>query len=174
MKAIYKSQIDIGSLLILIFLLAIFTISVYEILEVELLRIIVLVFAFYILYKIIHSIVYFFSFFEDKIILTYVCAITKKEKVFLYSDIKEIRYLNKSGFSLPTIVFVSDKKIIPRLLSSSNSFTIRSFSRRKKILLFLQSKNIPIYVDSLSKKDIFIFKDLENITYSDDYWVKNS
>jgi hypothetical protein len=78
-----------------------------------------------------------------------------------------------TGYSLPTIILIYDKHKFSRFFNQFNQFTHRSFNKRKQILLFLHSKGIPVYVDSLSKKDAQIFKGLDNVTFRDDYWIRN-
>jgi len=167
MKVSYKSQIDYGDLFSLTGTLGIFVWFGFTSSESALMKSIVISVAIILLYLLLQSTVYLFLFDEDKIRIVHYCRFFNREKVVLYSDIDEVRYLNNTGYRLPTIVFVYNGQKFSRLFKSSNSFTHRRFSKRKNILLFLHEKGIPIYIESWKKKDIEIFGKSDNVTYSD-------
>lgn len=170
MKKNRTSQIDFGLLISLSFVISVVSWGTYMISNNLTLLSLIFIFP---MYYLLVTIVYKFFLLDDVIRIVYYFKFTKRIKTKQYDEIKEVRYLNNTGYSLPTIVFIYKGDKLSRILKTSNSFSHRSFRKRKEILLFLHSKGIPIYVDSLSKKDVLIFKGLDNVTFKDDYWIKN-
>jgi hypothetical protein len=150
MKKTRSSQIDFGLLISLSFIIGVISWAVYNINNYLILSL--LTFAFPVYYLLV-TIVYKFFLLDDVIRIVYYFKFVNRVKIKQYDEIEEVRYLNNTGYSLPTIVFVYKGDKLSTVLKTLNSFSHRSFKKRKEILLFLHSKGIPIYVDSLSKKD---------------------
>jgi hypothetical protein len=99
-----------------------------------------------------------YYFYEDKIKIIYIFRFVRREKIVLYSYIKEIRYIHTAGAKQPIVALIYQGKTFSSILWPSNSFTLRYFKKRKEILLFLNNKGIPIIVNSVFKRDKEIFK----------------
>jgi hypothetical protein len=104
-----------------------------------------------------------YYFYDDKIKIVYIFRFANREKVILYSDIKEVRYVHSAGTKQPTVVLVYNGKSFSKLFLPSSSFTHRYFKKRKEILLFLHSKGIPIIINTVFKKDKVTFGNIPNI-----------
>jgi len=160
MNPLYKSQINLGDLIAYpIFYALLVVYPTWAILECsDIIKYMVVgsspIFC-YVIWCLFINVYYFY---EDKIKIVYIFRLTRREKIVLYSDIKEIRYINIGAAKQPIVTFVYQGKTFSRILWPSNSFTHRYFRKRKEILMFLNSKGLPIIVNSVFKKDKDIFK----------------
>ena len=167
MKELYKSQIDIESLIFYVFLYSLFIVypicSLSDSLLPKYLVIGSIPLFCYLIWSLIINIYYFY---EDKIKIVYIFRFFKREKVVLYSDIERIRYIHSAGNKQARIALIFKEKSDPTLLLPSFSFTHRYFMKRKEILLFLHSKGIPIVINTVFKKDeeIFTGENAKNVT----------
>ena len=160
MNPLYKSQFNIEELImypILYVLLVVY--PIWAIVESSTMIKYLAVGSFpifcYVIWCIFINVYYFY---EDKIKIVYIFRFVRREKYVLYSDIKEIRYIHTAGAKQPMVALIYQGKSFSSILWPSNSFTHRYFSKRKEILLFLNTKGIPIIVNSVFKKDKEIFK----------------
>lgn len=169
MKTLYRSQFDTGNLFIiaqlycLYFLLWMFCASLLFKIIVILLGIISTLYILIISFR-------RFLFCPNHIRIIYYLKIKNRIKIIDYKSITEVRYLDNTGYRPPTIVFVYQGQKFSRLFKSSNSFVHRRFAKRREILIFLHNKGIPIYIDTLNKKDMEIFGKAENVSYNMKWW----
>jgi len=166
LKTLYKSQLNYDDLFVFPSLLGLFCWLGCSLTESFVSKFFVIVITLILLYFSLRSTVYQFLFNVNDVRIVFYFKVRNRIKIIQYKDIEEVKYLNNTGYRLPTIVFVYKGTKYSRLLKSSNSFTHRRFSKRKEILTFLHEKGIPIYVDSWSKKDREIFGKTENVTYN--------
>lgn len=156
-----KSQIDFRTLISLMILLLIFTVATWHIIGNNTCRITIVVLSIICSYTLFHSIAYLYCFCDNYIKISYIFPLRRRESFIFYSDIIQVKYLNNSAQRSPILHFEL-KNSKSRRINSTNACSVVTFSRRKEILLFLQTKEIPIYFDSFSKKDKNIKKVLEN------------
>lgn len=164
MKANYKSQINLGSLILFIVWYSILIVyplfTIVENVVINYLAICSLPIFSYIIWCVFINIYYFY---DNKIKIVYIFRFFNREKEIQYSEIDEIRYIHTAGTKQPMVVFVYKGKSFSKLFLPSNSFTHRYFEKRKEILLFLHSKGIPIIINTVFKKDKVAFDDIPNI-----------
>ena len=169
----FKSQIEFVLIISITGILGLFLNLLLSISASVILKTALSMLIFMALYLILYQQLYKYFFYEDEIILFRYLSFKHRKETILFKSIKKVVYQNMTGYSLPTIILIYDKHKFSRFFNQFNQFTHRSFNKRKQILLFLHSKGIPVYVDSLLKKDAQIFKGLDNVTFRDDYWIRN-
>ena len=157
-----KSQIDFRTLISLLILLLTFTVASWNIIEDNMFRVLIIVLSIIIGYILIHTIAYLYCFCDNCIRIIYIFPLWKKESTILYSDIINVQYLNNSAQRSPILRFELKSSQSQRI-SSLNTCSVVTFSRRKEILFFLDKKGIPIYFDSFLKKDDAILSNIKHI-----------
>jgi hypothetical protein len=92
--------------------------------------------------------------------IVYPSRFSNKKMEFLYSDIKEVRYINVGGGkgTQPTIAIIYKGKSFKSILWPWNSFIHNRLEMRKDILVFLHNKNLPIIIKSQFKEDFEILE----------------
>jgi hypothetical protein len=159
MKPLFKSQIDLGDLIIYVLLYIILVVyPTWEITTINLMKYIVVYSIPLVCYVIWALLINRYYFYEDEIKIVYLFRFINREKKVFYSDISEIRYIHTAGARQPIIVFIYKGKYFSKVFFPSNSCSHRRFNKRKEILLFLHSKGIPIVVNSIFKRDSEILK----------------
>jgi hypothetical protein len=159
MKPLFKSQIDLGDLIIYILLYIILVVyPTWEIATIDLIKYIIIYSIPIVCYVIWALLINRYYFYEDKIRIVYLFRFVSRKKEISYSDISEIRYIHVAGARQPIIVFIYKGKSFSKVFLPSNSCTHRFFDKRKEILLFLHGKGIPIVVNSIFKRDNEIFE----------------
>ena len=109
---------------------------------------------FFIMYLLLAHYTYKYYFYKDKIKIVYFLKFRKRIIYHNYNDIKFIVYKNIGARGTePEIILSYDEKRISQISKPSNSFTHICFKKRQEILKFLQSKGIPIKIDSFLQKD---------------------
>ena len=160
MNPLYKSQINLSDLIEYpIYYILLIVYPTWAIIECsDIIKYIVVgtipIFC-YVIWCIFINVYYFY---EDKIKIVYIFRFIRRERSVFYSDIKEIRYIHTAGAKQPMVAFIYHGKTFSKILWPSNSFTHRYFSKRIEILLFLNTRGIPIIVNSVFKRDKEIFK----------------
>jgi len=167
MKALFKSQINIGDLIMYPLWYSIFvaypTWAMAEDVVVKQIAVFsVPVFCYFIWCVFIN--IYFF--YDDKIEVVYLFRFFHRKREVLFSEIMEVRYIHTAGKKEPMIVFVYQGKSFKKLLWPWNSFTHRRFKMRKDILVFLHNKNLPIIINSVFNKD----KEILELTKANGSW----
>ena len=91
--------------------------------------------------------------YDDKLEVVYIFRFFKRKIRLNYSDITSVKCNHKAHKnSFPGIQLYIKNRII-KFEFPSNSFPIHSFKKRKEILKLLDSKGIPIIIDSDFEKD---------------------
>ena len=164
MNVKYKSQINLEDLILFVVWYSILVVyplwTIVENVFIKYFAICSLPMFSYIIWCVFINIYFFY---DDKIKIVYIFRFINREKVVLYSDIDEVRYVHTAGTKQPMVVFVYKGKSFSKLFLPTNSFTHRYFEKRKEILFFLHDKGIPIIINSVFKKDKKAFANIPNV-----------
>jgi hypothetical protein len=144
---LYAAQINFGTFFGFSYIYGLSIYLYYSITEVVLVKILILITLPIITYSALAIWVNRFYFYTNEIKIIYLFRFSKRFKSIEYSQIKLIKYIHTAGKGKqPMIVMIYEDKKFSKLFKPSNSFTHRSFKKRKEILKFLDSKGIPIEI----------------------------
>lgn len=129
----------------------------------------------FLLYVTLSRYLNYFLFYQDHLVIVYFLKIKKRVKITDYKEIKLIHYTHMGGEGgRPYIVLQIREENISRFIKPHNSFIMNSFLKRKEILEFLATKNIPIQIQSDFDEDKTILKGYAKIIEKPIYRVDRS
>lgn len=93
--------------------------------------------------------------YDDYIEFIYPTKLWNKRRIIWFKDLDYVIYHGTPPRSLPIIGFYTKNKRF-KILSSSNSFTCKSFELRKEILRFLDLKGLEIELNGTEKDEAIL------------------
>jgi len=97
-----------------------------------------------------------FTFFENKVLITYYTRCSKRKKNIYYTELVKIKYVNKLGKANIPLFIINNDKNFP---FPSYSFTGSNYDKNKNFLKFINSKGIKVEINSDFDKDYNILDD---------------
>ena len=165
MKAIYKSQFNFFDFFIILFMCSVFVgfpIWIYA--GTDIIPVIAIFSTIIVFYFILCFSLGIYYFHEEYIEVLWIFRLFNRRKRVLYSDLKEVRYVNSVGSRVPYIVFVFNGRSFSRVIWPNNTCSSRRFKKRKEILFFLYDKGVSIFINNIIEKEEEAFKNIPNIT----------
>jgi hypothetical protein len=153
MKSTLKSQINGSSFFISLYVYGILTYLLWNILDSDIIKDVILIITPFFLYLSLVLWVNCYYFLDDEIKVVYFFRLKKSIKHIAYPKIIEALYIHTAGTKQPMIILIYSGHSYSKLFKPSNSFTHRSFDKRKELLLYMKSKGVRIVVNSIFKED---------------------